>query len=63
MISAATAAALTAALGEAYIVIMVMICKGELSLEELSTEQGKTQIKEIFTERLKIKRNKNGEAI
>lgn len=63
MISAATAAALTAALGEAYIVIMTMICKGELSPEELSTEQGKTQIKKIFTERLKIKRNKNGEAI
>lgn len=63
VISGTTAAALTAALGEVYIIIMVMICKGELSIAELSTEKGKKEITKIFTERLQVKRNKNGEAI
>lgn len=63
VISGTTADALTAALGEAYIIIMVMICKGELSIAELSTEKGKKEITKIFTERLKVERNKNGEAI
>lgn len=63
VISGTTAAALTAALGEAYITIMTMICKGELSTDDLSTETGKEKIKRIFTERLKLKRNKKGELI
>lgn len=63
VISGTTAAALTAALGEAYITIMTMICKGELSTDDLSTETGKEKIKRIFTERLKLKRNKKGEPI
>lgn len=61
VISGATAAALTTALGEAYIIIMTMICKGELSTAELSTDKGKEKIKSIFTERLKLKRNQKGE--
>lgn len=63
VISGATAAALTAALGEAYIIIMEKICKGELSIAELSTKKGQRAVTEVFTEQLKIKRNKNGEAI
>lgn len=63
VISAATAAALTAALGEAYIAIMVMVCKGDLSIADLKSEKGKAEITRIFTERLKVKRNKNGEPI
>ena len=62
-ISAATAAALTAALGEAYIAIMVMVCKGDLSITDLKSEKGKAEITRIFTEQLKVKRNKNGEPI
>lgn len=61
VISGATAAALTTALGEAYIIIMTMICKGELSTAELSTEDGKEKIQNIFTEQLKLKRKPNGE--
>ena len=63
VISAATAAALTAALGEAYIAIMVMVCKGDLSITDLKSEKGKAEITRIFTEQLKVKRDKNGEPI
>lgn len=63
VISAATAAALTAALGESYIAIMVMVCKGDLSITDLKSEKGKAEITRIFTEQLKVKRDKNGEPI
>lgn len=63
VISGATAAALTTALGEAYIIIMTMVYKGELSIIDLSTDKGKAIIKQIFNEKLKIKRNNNGQPI
>lgn len=59
-ISGATAAALTAALGEAYIIILTKVCKGEMSIADLSTERGKQEISKIFTQQLKVKRDKNG---
>ena len=59
-ISGATAAALTAALGEAYIIILIKVCKGEMKLADIATEAGRTEITRIFTEQLKIKRDKNG---
>lgn len=62
-ISATTAAALTAALGEAYIVIMVMISKGDLNVDDLRTSKGKEIIKDIFSKKLKLKRDKNGESV
>jgi uncharacterized protein (DUF697 family)/GTPase SAR1 family protein len=58
-ISGSTAAALTAALGEAYIIILMKICEGEMSVADLGTEAGKREITKIFTERLKFKRDKN----
>ena len=61
-ISGTTAAALTAALGEAYIIIMEMLYRGEMSVAELSTDKGKEEVTKLFTERLKAKRNKNAEA-
>ena len=60
-ISGATAAALTAALGEAYIIILIKVCKGEMKLADIATEAGRTEITRIFTEQLKIKRDKNGQ--
>lgn len=63
VISGATAATLTAALGEAYIIIMVMMCKGELSIADLNTEKGKQEVREIFTSQLKLKRDKDGKVI
>ncbi|MBV1819901.1 DUF697 domain-containing protein [Clostridium cochlearium] len=59
-ISAATAATLTSALGEAYIIILIKVCKGEMSLADLGTNRGKQEITKIFKEQLKVKRDKNG---
>ncbi len=60
-ISASVAAAVTAALGEAYIAVMVMVAKGEMQMKEIETKEGQKRITKIFKERLKIKRNDAGE--
>ncbi|MBK1637405.1 DUF697 domain-containing protein, partial [Rhodovulum adriaticum] len=52
-ISGGTAAAITAALGEAYIVVMLMVTRGELDMSDLSTKKGKKIISEIVKEKLK----------
>lgn len=62
-ISAVTAAALTSALGEAYIGILTMIVSGEMKPEDLDTEEGKAIIANAFKERLQIKRKDNGEPL
>lgn len=54
-ISAATASALTAALGEAYIAVMVRIVTGELPLAKLSTPEGRKELAAIFSQTLKKK--------
>lgn len=58
MISGATAALLTTALGEAYILIMEMIYSGEISKETLNTEEGQATMKKLFKEELKKSRDK-----
>lgn len=60
-ISGATAAALTAALGETYITILIKVCKGEMKISDIATAPGHEEITRIFTDRLKIKRNKDGQ--
>ncbi len=55
-ISAAVAGIITAALGEAYIVIMEMVFKGNMSIDELGTKKGKEVMSTLFIEQLK--RNK-----
>lgn len=62
-ISAAAAAALTAALGEAYIHLLICVSKGELLMSEITGERGRRMITEIFQRQLKLKRNKKGEVI
>lgn len=59
-ISSATAAALTAALGEAYIIILEKVCQGELTVADLQTDIGKAEITKVFKERLSVKRDKDG---
>ena len=59
-ISAATAAALTSALGEAYIVIMLMIAKGEVSADFIKTQEGMQLIAKLFVEKMKLPRNSDG---
>lgn len=62
-ISGSTAAALTAALGEAYIGILTMICEGELKQSALGTDEGKRIMNQLFQDSLKVKRNSKGERI
>lgn len=56
-ISASTAGILTAALGEAYIVIMTLVFNGEMSIEDLSTKKGRDKMSSLFKEELGKKRD------
>lgn len=62
-ISAATAATMTAALGEAYIVIMTMLVRGDINIEDLKSFEGKELIKNIFKKKLKNRKDEDGEEI
>ncbi len=55
-ISAGTAGVITAALGEAYIGIMELVFKGEMSIDDLGTKAGKDAMAEMFKTRLKKNR-------
>ena len=55
-ISAGTAGILTAALGEAYIKIMELVFKGEMSISDLETNKGKATMKKFFMSELKKRR-------
>ncbi|SDM59328.1 YcjF family protein [Lachnospira pectinoschiza] len=56
LISAATAGALTAALGEAYIGIMSLVFNGEMSINDLESQKGKEKMAELFKKELKKSR-------
>ena len=47
-ISSGTAGLITAALGEAYIGIMELVFKGEMSIDDLSTDKGKEEMATLF---------------
>lgn len=52
-ISGATAGVITTALGEAYIMLMESIYKGDLKASELGTAEGKKKMKELFKKKVK----------
>ena len=52
-ISSGTAGVITAALGEAYIGIMELVFKGEMSIDDLSTQKGKKEMATRFKTELK----------
>lgn len=56
-ISAGTAGVITTALGEAYIGVMELIYKGEMSVNDLTTEKGKEKMTTLFKNMLKKKRD------
>lgn len=56
LISGTTAGLLTTALGEAYIKIMEMVYKGEISKEDLYSEDGQSTMTQLFKTELKKKR-------
>ena len=59
-ISATTAAALTYALGEAYMAVMTLVARGEVSPDFIKTEEGIRRIAGVFTEKMKMVRNSDG---
>lgn len=63
LISGATAASLTAALGEAYILILVKVVKGEMTIADLQSSEGMKEISRLFKERLSLKRDTHGKTV
>lgn len=55
-ISAGTAGVITAALGEAYIGIMELVFKGEMSINDISSKRGKETIAALFKQNLARKK-------
>lgn len=55
-ISAGTAGVITAALGEAYIGVMELVFKGEMSIDDIGTEKGKETMSNLFKKQLKSQR-------
>lgn len=55
-ISGATASLITTALGEAYILLMTQIFKGEMNASDIGTDKGKETMTRLFKEQLKLKR-------
>ena len=53
---AGTAGVITAALGEAYIGVMELVFKGEMSIDDLGTKKGKDAMTSLFKEQLKSKK-------
>ena len=51
-ISAGTASVITAALGEAYISIMSMVYNGEMSMDDLTSKEGRTRMTRLFKDEL-----------
>ncbi len=56
VISAGTAGVITAALGEAYIGIMELVFKGDMSIDDIGTKKGKDMMSKIFKQQLSIKK-------
>lgn len=53
VVSAGTAGVITAALGEAYIGIMELVFKGEMSIDDIGTKKGKETMTNLFKQNLK----------
>lgn len=57
-ISAGTAGVITAALGEAYIGIMELVSKGDMSIDDIGTKKGKETMAQLFKSNLKTSKAK-----
>ncbi len=55
-ISAGTAGIITVALGEAYIGIMELVFKGDMSIDDLGSKKGKEIMSTLFKEQLKLQK-------
>lgn len=48
---------ITAALGEAYIGIMELVFKGEMSIDDLGTKKGRDTMSQMFKAQLQVNKN------
>lgn len=62
-ISSGVAGSLTAALGEAYIGIMNMVCDGKMKPSDIRSTEGKRRLTEMFRRNLGRRRDKNGKPV
>ena len=62
VVSGATAAAITYALGEAYVQVLTAVSRGEMKMSDINTEIGREEINRMFLEKLKMRRLPSGEA-
>lgn len=56
-ISAGAAGVITAALGEAYIGVMELVFKGDMTIGDIETKKGKDTMTQLFKQQLKVKHN------
>jgi len=63
VISGTIAAAITAAMGEAYIQVLALVAKGEMKAGDLETKEGTRLISDIFKNYLSLKRDATGKAL
>lgn len=59
-ISGGTAGLITTALGEAYILLMEAVYKGDLKESDLATEDGRKKLKDLFKKKVKEKKEEQG---
>ena len=58
VISGTTAGLVTTALGEAYLILMEQIYKGEINKDALNSSEGQKQMNKLFKERLSVQKKK-----
>lgn len=58
VISGTTAGLVTTALGEAYLILMEQIYKGEINRDALNSSEGQKQMNKLFKEQLSAQNNK-----
>lgn len=56
VISGGTAAAITYALGEVYIQLLINVSRGEMKFTDISSDEGRAQISKMFLDTIKMKR-------
>lgn len=60
VISSGTAAAITYALGECYIRVLIQVSHGDMSMADITTDAGRDKISQMFLESIKLKRLPSG---
>lgn len=63
VISSGTAAAITYALGECYIRLLLQVSHGDMSMADITSDDGRAKISQMFLESIKMKRLPSGKPV